>query len=496
MYKNIDNKIILDENQRRIVLTDEINQMVIAGAGTGKTTTICAKVNYLIEKQKIKDDEIIVISFTNKAVEELNTRINKDFKHHIKIVTFHKLGYEIIKAKKNPGITTGDSIIRKYIKETKNKTKQNSIINPIIQKIKKIINKNEKNNNNEEYIKFCIQYISLFKAKGYNERDFDKIKYKKRREKKFKEFIMELYAYYQKELEKKKLLDFNDMINEANKIIEQKKIKLNYKYIIIDEFQDISENRFKLIKNISKMCNTKIIVVGDDWKCIYGFASSNISLFTKFKNNVEYCEIQKILKTYRNSQQLIDIAGKFVEQNNEQIKKQLISNKVLKNPITILTYKEKKINNAIKETINYIINKYGIHKNILILGRYTFDKNKIIDDDIKEINGKIIYQNNPNIKIDYMTIHSSKGLGYDNVIIINNKNDILGFPSKIKTDSLLEPLITKEQNKYGEERRLFYVAITRTKNEVILLAPKNNYSIFIKEIKKYENVRIKNNKIK
>lgn len=119
MFKGIDDNIILDENQRKIILTDEKYQMVIAGAGSGKTTTISAKVNYIIDKLKIKDEEIIVISFTNKAVEELDSRINKDFGHKVKIMTFHKLGYEIIKENtdKPPKIITENSIIKEYIEK-------------------------------------------------------------------------------------------------------------------------------------------------------------------------------------------------------------------------------------------------------------------------------------------------------------------------------------------------------------------------------------------
>lgn len=646
MFKNIDNNIKLDENQRRIILTDEKYLMVIAGAGSGKTTTISAKVNYLIEKQNIKDDEIIVISFTNKAVEELNLRINKDFNHKVKVTTFHKLGYEIIKqnCSSPPKIISENNIIKDYIekeviknpkilktfidlytyyfniseemilfqnydkykkyknkqeyptlkskidyikKETVNNIKERQIsdflyihnINyeykkeyPYLKKYKpdftiynkdkiyyiEIINietikkyKNEKairklrnihkkyktnlieiynddtleklelelrqrkislkeknldeifdkliKNQDQTYkkfINFCTQFISLYKAKGYKINDFEKIKYQEKRSKIFKEFIEQLYKYYQRELENRNLIDFDDIINKASEKIKNAKKNLKYKYIIIDEYQDISECRFKLIKNIDNKINTKIMVVGDDWQCIYSFASSNINLFTNFKNTVEYCETLKILKTYRNSQELIDIAGKFIQENKNQIQKKLVSDKNIKNPITILTYKTKHIRHSLKEALDYIIKKYGLNKTILILGRYTFDKNKILDENIILKQERIIYKKYPEQKIEYMTIHASKGLGYDNVILINAIDDILGFPSKIKIDPILKPLITIDTKKYSEERRLFYVALTRTKNEIIILTPEYNSSKFVKEIKKHKNVRIKHNKIK
>lgn len=348
----------------------------------------------------------------------------------------------------------------------------------------------------KNFIYFCKTYISLFKSKGYTQKDFNKLNTKTKRKKIFIDFIKDLYKYYQYKLYRTNQIDYDDMINKANKIIEkQEKPKLKYKYIIIDEYQDISDSRFKLIKNISEKINSKIIVVGDDWQCIYSFAASNINLFTQFKKNVDYCEILRITKTYRNSQQLIDIAGKFIQQNKNQIKKELKSNKMQKEPIKILTYKKNEKQRKTIEAIEYLIKKYGPQKNILILGRYTFDKNKIIDNKIIiEKEGTIIYKKQPQIKINYMTIHSSKGLGYDNVILINASDEKIGFPSKIKTDPILEDLITNDQTiKYSEERRLFYVALTRTKNEIIIITPKSNMSKFVTEIKKYKNIKVKSN---
>lgn len=527
MFKDIDKNIKLDDEQKRIILTDEDNLMIIAGAGAGKTTTITAKVNYLIEKQNVKDNEILVISFTNKAVKELQERINKEFKHKVNVTTFHKLAFEIIKnnTKKPPTIITDNTnIIKKYIEANLTNEEQLKfielysyfylkrkkvvyinlerikLIKIVIKKIESInkpkieLNKIIEKDKNcyNEFINLCATYINLLKAKN--------ITLKNQTQKNhitniFTKFIKGLYEFYEKELAIKNQIDFNDLINKARNIIEtQNQPNIKYKYIIIDEYQDISENRFKLIETITKKINNKTMIVGDDWQCIYSFASSNINLFTNYKNRVDYCTTLKITKTYRNSQELIDIAGKFIQKNENQIKKRLISNKTNKTPITIIKYK--KLTESLKNALEYLITKYGENKNILLLGRYTFDINKINDNQITINNNIITYKNKKTLHIEFMTTHSAKGLGFDNVIIINAINGTLGFPSKIKTNQFIENLITQEQNiKYAEERRLFYVALTRTKNETIILTPKENPSIFIKEIKKYKNVITKSNKI-
>ncbi len=484
IYINIDKNIKLDEQQRKIILTDEDFIMVIAGAGSGKTTTITAKVHYLINQKQIKENEIIVITYTNKAVKELQQRINNDFNINIKIMTFHKLGYEIIKQTmpQPPKIINDrENIIKKLIEEEIKKTSNLKTI--------KIINK-LKQAKSRKITKICITIISLIKTKGYDINYLNKIQTKTKREKKTIKFIKKIYEKYEQEQTLHGKIDFDDIINLSTQIIKNKyTLTQKYKYIIIDEYQDISESRYNLIMQLSEKMNSKIMVVGDDWQSIYSFAASNINLFTKINEKIPYCKIMKLEKTYRNSQELINIAGRFIMKNENQITKQLKSNKSNKNPIKIIKYKRNRISVLIK-TIEYIIKKYGIKKNILILGRYTFDKNKIIDNDnLKEKNDNITYKNYPSVEIKYMTIHSSKGLGYDNVILIDSENKKLGFPSKKKNNKLIEQLIIEEKNiKYPEERRLMYVALTRTKNEILILTPSKKQSEFIKELKKYKNI--------
>ena len=509
MFEKVDKNIKLDKQQQRIIVTDEDYTLVIAGAGSGKTTTITAKVDYLIKKKKINPEEIIIITFTNKAVEELKERINKDFKNNVEIMTFHKFGYKIIKQTKKdtPTITDNKEKIIKniiYDKLKENNKKNRKIVKYFINKknlitLIKIMFKYQLDEKIYTRITLlCSNSITLQKSKNYN---IINLKCKKELKKHIKiiEFIEEVYEKYEEILEHQNKIDFEDIINKATEIIKKQdkqnaNRKINYKYIIIDEYQDISESRYNLIKNIAEKNNSKIIAVGDDWQCIYSFASANINLFTQFSSKVPYCEILKIENTYRNSQQLIDLAGEFIQKNPKQIKKRLKSKKKLEKPVKIVKYK-KNINEKIESIIEYIIQKYGQEKNILILGRYNFDKKEILTlHNFTEQKEKIIYKKYPKVRIDYLTIHSAKGLGYDNVILINTKTGKNGFPSNIKNNKIIDNMVRIDKNmKNSEERRLFYVAITRTKNEIIIMTPKNNPSCFIKEIKKNQNAVIKSN---
>ena len=276
------------------------------------------------------------------------------------------------------------------------------------------------------------------------------------------------------------------MISKATHKIKQEGYHKNIKYIIIDEFQDTSKVRFNLIKEILNKTNTSLLVVGDDFQSIYRFTGCDLDLFLKFKQLFKESEILKIENTYRNSQELINIAGSFIMKNKNQLKKNLKSNKSIKYPLQIIYYKN--ITHTFIKLINHIHNT--TKKPILILGRNNFDIN-IITKTNKFIltNNTLVYKDNPNIKMTYLTVHRSKGLEEENIIVINLTNQKTGFPNKIQDDKILKYVSCKEDNyKYAEERRLFYVAITRTKNITYLLTPEKNESIFITELKKdYKN---------
>jgi DNA helicase-4 len=696
ILKDCDSSIMLDEEQRRVILTDEDHTLVIAGAGAGKTTTIAAKVKYLTEKQKINPSQILVISFTNKAVEELKERINHKLKIPATISTFHSIGYSILRQSEteqkkvvdggflyniinnylktnilkdhvlvdklilffasyisapyedknineyfkfiaNSDFSSLKSNLNEYAKEiidrktNKKETLRNETLRSIdevmianflylnqieyeyepiyqyrildsnkpytpdfiikqgdktsyiehfgitedgknnrysqeeLDKYKSIVNKKillhrqhktdliytfskykdkrsllshleeelvkrgytlNKRNSKEIYKQlidkeeskyitkltlFICSFIGNFKTQGYNYQKFNELKQtiKNPRTQLFLEICEVCFLEYQKALKEFNYIDFQDMINNSALIIKNKQLskeKIDFKYIIVDEYQDISRQRYNLIKEISQLCNAKIMAVGDDWQSIYAFSGSILPLFTQFCNVVGYgCEL-KITHTYRNAQEIINIAGNFIQKNSNQIKKALISPKRINNPLFIHTYDDSyslnkptekggvfyNIGFALNEIIGQIIKFNSIEKksqipSILLIGRYGFDARNMCKSNqfsYDEKSGNVFSSKyGSKVKLSFMTAHSSKGLSAENVIIINAKDNTYGFPSKVEDDPILKLVVSYDDTyNYAEERRLFYVALTRTKNRVFIITPKNRPSEFIKEL--------------
>ncbi len=309
-----------------------------------------------------------------------------------------------------------------------------------------------------------------------------------KRQEMFLNFILPILEKYDTILKERNEIDFNDMINKATGYVKKNKPKYTYQYIIIDEYQDISFSRFKLIQEIRNLSGAKLVCVGDDWQSIYRFAGSDISLFNNFEKHVGKYEKLLIEQTYRNSQPLIDITSKYIQKNPKQVLKNPKSNKdLIGEPIKFVQYKQEEIEDVFIEEIKKLVNKYG-NQSILVLGRHSFDINDLIrltpSNRIKYIerSDKLEIKGFEHIDIKYLTVHRSKGTEADNVIVLNLKNDLLGFPNKLTDDPILSQLLSEEEEyRFAEERRLFYVALTRTKNEVVLLIP-SDISLFVEEL--------------
>jgi DNA helicase-4 len=347
----------------------------------------------------------------------------------------------------------------------------------------------------KEIIKLIESFINLSKSRKLNHNSLvslfsDKTKkqssFMYERQDMFLQFVLPILEKYDKTLKEKNEIDFNDMINSATDAIKNNRPKYTYQYIIIDEYQDISFSRFNLIKEIRDLSGARLICVGDDWQSIYRFAGSDISLFSNFEKYFGKSEKLLIEQTYRNSQKLIDITSKYIQKNSKQISKFPKSRKEpLEDPIKFVHYRQEQIEDTFINEIQNLINKYG-NKSILVLGRHSFEINDLIKltSRVKYIerSGKLDIQGLDDIDIKYLTVHKSKGIEADNVIVLNLKNHLLGFPNKMTDDPILSLLLNDdEEYRFAEERRLFYVALTRTKNEVVLLIP-SDVSLFAEEL--------------
>lgn len=487
----------LDESQRKVVTSQKKHLLVSAGAGSGKSLTIIGKIRYLIEIKGFSTSDILCISFTNDATNSLKDKLINNYGYNITCYTFHKLGLEILK-EEHKKICPPDLlsyVITEYLNTLISQENKKRVLTVLgikhnslnFEKKYSSISKKEL----ENLTKLIQKFINLFKAGDYPPEAFTNFvtSSKSKRDKEFLILTYYIYYTYQKELDSKNEIDFSDMISKATKKVKECGYSKKLKFIIIDEFQDTSKVRFNLIKEILNKTGASLLVVGDDFQSIYRFTGCDLDLFLGFKNLFPDSEILKIENTYRNSLELINIAGDFIMKNKNQLKKELKSNKRCKYPLQIIYYND--IIKTFIKLINHIYNKSN--KPILVLGRNNFDIKLITNNNKFNFNNDIlIYKEKPHIKMKYLTIHRSKGLEEENVIIINLTSKKTGFPNKISDDKVLKYVSCHKDNyPYSEERRLFYVAITRTKNTTYLLTPKVNESLFITEIKKNYKNKIK-----
>ena len=357
-------------------------------------------------------------------------------------------------------------------------------------------------------------FINIFEANDLNIEDFNKFRqmskkqadaYTKKREEIFFDITEEIYRKYL-EYTQGDEIDHNREITNALELIESGKFDKSYDYILIDEYQDINIIRTKLIQRLKEKTNAKVFAVGDDWQSIYKFNGSDVNLFIDFNDYFKGAETIKIEKSRRNSQEINDTSSKFILKNDNQINKKLKYYKedyIIK-PIKIIRYPVNEMDRYktqkalhLEAIIKYILrlnNKEDLK--ILILGRYNNDIDEYVNNTLfkqkkKKKHLDITYTKKPELKIRFMSVHQSKGLEADEVIIINLKNDLLGFPSQIEDDPVLNYIKSPDEYPYAEERRLFYVALTRTRNQVFLMTPmdKLEESEFVRELRPDRNVK-------
>jgi DNA helicase-4 len=347
----------------------------------------------------------------------------------------------------------------------------------------------------KSFINLLASFINLYKTKYHSDVAFETLKHNKfattletNRAHLFLDIARAVYQYYMQTIRAEEKIDFDDMILKAIISIDKTE-RFQYKYIIVDEFQDISNSRMELLKALLNKGKGKLFAVGDDWQAIYRYAGCDIGIFVEFSKYFKYSSQVFLTTTHRNSQELQRIACDFIKKNPEQIQKTISSNLNLAHPINIVYYQNFK-SDALRITLGQI-HQLDSNAKVLLIGRNNIDEESVIDQHFtkmhrnQNMNKASLHSSDyPALKIEFSTAHSAKGLEADFVIIINADDKRLGFPNKMEDDPLLNLVLSSTSKyQYAEERRLWYVALTRTKSFLYILVDVNHPSVFVQEIK-------------
>jgi DNA helicase IV len=305
----------------------------------------------------------------------------------------------------------------------------------------------------------------------------------------FIQVFMPIFEAYESELKNENAIDFHDMISMATDHVKTGRFVSPFRYIMVDEFQDISPGRSELIKALQLSDpDVQLYCVGDDWQAIFRFAGSDISIMKDFGEHFGVYERSDLTTTFRSEKTIVDEATNFVLQNDFQIFKSVKAAREPREAAINVGFLESGGNSRFelfKKIFCNIINSNDFKDGaeVLVLGRYTLktyfkafniDYSKILHD------LELCY---PQVKINFLSIHRSKGLEAPYVIVLDVVSDFLGFPNEMVDDPILNLVLSKpEVFPNSEERRLFYVALTRAKEKVFLITQTGKVSSFINEV--------------
>ncbi|MCP4326765.1 MAG: UvrD-helicase domain-containing protein, partial [Alteromonadales bacterium] len=304
------------------------------------------------------------------------------------------------------------------------------------------------------------------------------------------ELLEPILTHYQAHLTSRDEIDFEDMIGKALAYIESGKFTSPWRYIMVDEFQDISEPRARLVKALRdnhKGCS--LFAVGDDWQAIYRFSGADVSLTTQFNSYFGATTKTTLDKTFRFNNRIGDVATKFICKNPAQITKIVHSVKQVDKPAVSILRKsalastaqnneliDEIANGAVDDVLKAISDRVNKPVTVYLLARNWFqlpDKATVM-----KLNRQYALLN-----IETQSFHASKGKEADFVVIVGLKSGKHGFPSNKASPAIIEALLAKQESfEHAEERRLFYVALTRARQRIYLIADMIDSSDFVKQL--------------
>ena len=519
---------VLDPQQIAAVVACEDAELILAPAGSGKTASLLAKLDYLTNQLQIPAKDILVIAFTNKVVAELKERIGQT---QIEIRTFHSLGNKIVKTRlKDHRLITErqtkkifhEAILffcetdAKYAKSYHDYLRAYDVSDEAASFLNLITRaRNNLQANAEALETLFISVQSLQKAERVTlvelRTRLERIKNPVSRAKALD--FYRLYAPVAKKyddcLRTNSFYDFADMLNLATDFVEKMpKGTLKYQYVLVDEAQDLSTSKYFLLKAILDNCRrVKLFAVGDDWQSIYRFAGSNLRVLDDFEKIFERETYRGMIElTYRFGQPTARISNKFIQKNPHQSRKRVVPYVKRQTPILIrlnLSRIKRDVPpdyEMVEQILQELYQQYGVElfaKKVQIIARYNRDIFRLVREDTREYQrAKLVNLSEvamelewridktpQKLKIPFCSMHKAKGITRDIIIIINANSGNHGIPATRGNDLVVEMLLTKlDAYPYAEERRLWYVAITRAKEKTFIVADAKHISPFVFEI--------------
>ena len=296
--------------------------------------------------------------------------------------------------------------------------------------------------------------------------------------------VTPIYERYEALLKKNKHIDFDDMIVKAIEYVEKGRFVSPWRYILVDEFQDISEPRARLVKALREsVAECSLFCVGDDWQAIYRFTGSDIRFVTEFEEKFGPTKTTVLDKTFRFNNSICDIASRFVLENPEQVKKSLSTHTIVNHPAVSLLREEKgcpsdkaDFDGRLDKILTHITERAKKGSLVYLLSRFRFHL-----PNSKQMTA--LKKRFPSLSIEQSTIHSAKGLEADYVVLLGLERGQYGFPSQKTSHPLLEAMLPEpDPFPNSEERRLFYVALTRSKERAYLISDMMKASKFVVEL--------------
>ncbi|PXY71559.1 hypothetical protein CXX78_00435 [Candidatus Parvarchaeota archaeon] len=469
-----------NDEQKKAIVCNNDKILCIAGAGSGKTSSLIKRIEFLIKYRSVSPEKIMAITFTRKARQEMISRLSKiSCTQDVSVETFNSFCEKILK--KFNDLIYGQSV--KLITYSDKitivqKALENININSY-QAINLYFDKNQRRGKTNEEL-FRILLNDCFFVKDYfnfkNKPLKEIVLNAEIKNKKVIGMIFEICNYIDKYMKDNGLRDFADqLIDTINFFKKENNLIPNFEHILIDEYQDINSTQIKLIELLN---SRNLFCVGDPRQSIYGWRGSDIKYILNFDEKYPNSEIINLTKNYRSTKHIVKFINSAIKEMNFKDLEPMIEGE-----------KEIELNNFSSEDMEFmyiaqtILTSSTPKNEIFVLAR-TNNKLKDFSEKLTLLKIPHVIKNETNEnedifedKVTLATAHSIKGLEADMVFLMGcTKNN---FPCMGSEHPVIEMIKVEEYDKEEEEKRLFYVAMSRAKKSLYLTYQGKNPTYFI-----------------